>query len=132
MYDFELEKIESVNISPDLKHLFENNVSVKVDNNFLYACSSHKIDTFQLSDMILINSLSIKLQYSPLSKHFINDYCILRFHDHIRFVHLKYGFSFKRNFINPQPEFSKCNMRTLDESKLIFFNRDTKKYFIST
>ena len=127
-YDFKLKKIESINISQDLEHLFDKDVSIKVDNDLLYACTDDKIATYQLSDMKLIKSRSILLDMCTLSKHFIDDFCILRFNDHLRFVHLKYGFCFKRSVTDLD---SGSKMRALDESKLVFFNRQTKKYFIS-
>lgn len=130
-FDFELNKIESVNISQDLKYFFEENVSIKVESDLLYACTTHKIDTYQLSNMSLIKSRTIFLQYVPRSLHFIKDYCIQLCRDHLRFVHLKYGFSLIRNFITNQPIFLGFNMRTFDEDKLVFFKKGTKKIYYS-
>ena len=121
---------DSIENSQDFDYLFNEKVALKVENNLLYACTNHKIDTYQLSNMSLINTSTIKLHYSPLSKHFIQHYCILRFYDHIRLIHLKHGTSFKKNVTNLDFGNPRLKLRTLDESKIVFFNRD--KYFIST
>lgn len=132
VYDLTLKAIESIDFKPNFVFMFDPAVSIKICDELLYACSNNQVQKYRLPDLKLIQSFNISLAYLPISRQLIEDYAILRYRDHLKYINLNNGTISSRGVIDLDLSDSSLQMRALDDDTFIFFNTKKNEFFASS